>query len=133
MNTTAGDIMSTDLLTIQEECSIGDAVKFLINNRITGMPVLNKKGKMIGVVSEFDILQQINKAQSMKPEIFLDPVKFSKVVDSVSISTPLEEVVERFIKSKYRRLPVLDKAGKLKGIITRRDLMRVFYYRAALS
>ncbi len=133
MKTTAGDIMSTELLTIEEKCSIGDAVKFLINYRITGMPVVDKKGKMIGVLSEFDILEQIHKAQNMNPETFTDPIQFSRKVDSVPTTAPLQEVIERFIKSRYRRLPVTDKAGKLKGIITRRDLMRVFYYRAALS
>jgi CBS-domain-containing membrane protein len=133
MKTTAGDIMSTELLTIQENSSIGDAVKFLINHRITGMPVINKKGKMVGVVSEFDILQQIHKARSLRPEAFLDPIQFSRNVDSVATTAPLEEVINRFIDSKYRRLPVTDKSGKLKGIITRRDLMRVFYYRAALG
>jgi len=133
MKTTAGDIMSTELLTIQEKSSIGDALKILINNRITGLPVLDKKGKMIGVLSEFDILRQIHKAKSMKAESFLDPIQFSRKLDSVEASAPLEEVVHRFLDTKYRRLPVTDKAGRLKGIITRRDLMRVFFYRAALS
>ena len=133
MITTAGDIMSTELLTIQEETSIGDAVKVLINSRITGMPVVNKKGTMIGVLSEFDILEQIYQAKSISPEAFMNPIKFSRNVDSLSISAPLEEVIDRFIHSKYRRLPVTDETGRLKGIITRRDLMRVFYYQAALS
>jgi CBS domain-containing protein len=133
MKTTAGDIMSVELLTIQEGTSIGDAVKVLINYRITGMPVLNSKGKVIGILSEFDVLRQIHRAKTLKPDAFTESIEFSRKVDSVTPSTPLEEVIKRFIDSKYRRLPVLDKHGKLKGIITRRDLMRVFFYLAALG
>jgi CBS domain-containing protein len=51
-------------------------------------------------------------------------------VESVSEDTDLQEILERFIQLKCRRLPVLDRDGRLAGIISRRDVMKVLYYRA---
>ena len=132
MDTKAADIMSTDVLTVRDGISIEEALKILINHRITGMPVVNKKGKMVGVMSEFDILSQVADANEIGSEAFHAPANYSHKVDSVLNSAPLEDILKRFIKSRYRRLPVTDKGGKLLGIITRRDLMRDFYYRAKL-
>jgi CBS-domain-containing membrane protein len=133
MHTTASDIMSTDVLTVRDGVSIEEALKILINHRITGMPVVNKKGKMVGVLSEFDILSQVAAAKRLDPGSFAKAATFSHDVDSVLCSASLEDVVDRFVNSRYRRLPVTDKNGRLLGIITRRDLMRVFYYRAKLK
>lgn len=132
MDTVASDIMSNEVLTAREGITVEEALKLLINSRITGMPVVDEKGKMIGVMSEFDILSQIADEKNMKSEAFKQPAKFNRVLDTISEKAPLTEVIERFIVSKYRRLPVVDKSGRLMGIITRRDLMRVFYYRSKL-
>lgn len=132
MDTPASEIMSRDPLTAQEGMAIEEALKLLLNTKITGMPVVDAKGKMIGIISEYDILAQISKSKHLKPEVFRKPITFSKTTDSVKATAPLSEIIERFITSKYRRLPVVDSSGKLVGIITRRDLMRVFYYRSKL-
>ena len=124
--------MSTDPLTAQVGMSVEDALKILINNKITGMPVIDSKGKMVGVISEYDILAQIASADSLDQSHFQKPIEFSKITDSVSDVTTLNEIISRFLETKFRRLPVVDRSGKLVGIITRRDLMRIFYYRAKL-
>ena len=133
MNTTAKEIMSTELMHATEGMTIEDALKVLINSRITGLPVVDKKGKLIGVMSEYDILVHISKAKSMKPEVFQEAITYSPTADSIEENTPITEIMKQFIELKFRRLPVVNSSGKLVGIITRRDLMRVFYYRARLS
>lgn len=132
-DTTAKEIMSTELVNATEDMTIEEALKMLINHRITGLPVVDRKGKMKGVVSEYDILQQIANSKRVNHSVFTQKIKYSKKVDAVSADTPLKVIVKEFIDTKYRRLPVIDKKGNLVGIITRRDLMRVFYYRAKLS
>ncbi len=131
--TTAKEIMTSDLVHATDDMTIEDALKILINNRITGLPVVDKKGKMTGVISEYDILSQISKAKKKNSTVFQDKILFSKKVDAITENTPLSIIVKEFIDTKYRRLPVIDKDGKLVGIITRRDLMKVFYYRARLA
>lgn len=130
--TTAREIMSTHLVNATTETTIEEALKILINNRITGLPVVDNKGKMIGVVSEYDILQQVAKNKN-KSNVYNEKINFTKKVDALKDDTPLKSILEEFINTKYRRFPVIDKKGNLVGMITRRDLMRVYYYRAKLS
>jgi CBS-domain-containing membrane protein len=131
--TTAKEIMTRDLVSATEDMTIEEALKALINHRITGLPVVNKKGKMMGVISEFDILQQLAGSKKKNSKVFQERIIFSKRVDAISDDTPLSTIVKEFIDTKYRRLPVIDKKGNLVGIITRRDLMKVYYYRARLA
>lgn len=131
--TTAKEIMTTDLVKVTEDMTIEEVLKVLINYRITGLPVVDKKGNMTGVVSEYDILKQISKSKKNNEKIYQQKFEYTKKVDSIEEDTPLPVVVDRFIERKFRRLPVTDKKGRLVGMITRRDLMRVYYYRARLS
>ncbi len=133
LETTAKEIMTRDLVHATEDMTIEDALKALINHRITGLPVVNKKGIMTGVLSEYDILSHLSGAKSKNSKVFQEKISFSKTVDSIGEDTPLSKIVTEFIDTKYRRLPVVDKEGVLVGIITRRDLMKVYYYRARLA
>ena len=133
METTAQDIMSTEILTASEGMSIEDALKLLVNNKITGLPVVNKEGKMIGVLSEYDILVQTTKFKKLSHKNLMNSIKFPDNVHSILEDTPVENIIEQFIETQFRRLPVINSKGKLIGIITRRDLMRLLYYRAKLS
>lgn len=131
--TTAKEIMTRDIVQASEDMTIEEALKVLINHRITGLPVVNANGKMTGVISEYDILTQLSKSTEKNTKVFQDPIHFSKNTDAISEDTPLSKIVTEFIDTKFRRLPVVDKSGNLVGIITRRDLMRVYYYRARLA
>jgi CBS-domain-containing membrane protein len=131
--TTAKEIMTRDLVRATEDMTVEEALKALINHRITGLPVVDKKGKMMGVLSEFDVLRQLAKTRAKSQDVFQEKIDFTTSVESIQDDTPLSQIVKGFIDTKYRRLPVVDKAGKLVGIITRRDLMRVYYYRARLA
>lgn len=134
MDTTfAKDIMSTELITLREDDNLEDALKALINHRITGLPVVNSKGEMVGVLSEYDLIRQISRHEKLNPKVFLEKIEFSKNPQSISVETPLGEIVKQFLDAKFRRVPVLDQNKKLVGIITRRDLMRLYFYRAKLS
>ncbi len=133
MKTTAQDIMSTELLTIQEGFSLEEALKILLNNRITGMPVVNKNQELIGVVSEYDLMVQISEMIQPEKADLSVPFKYSHTATSIPSTTELSEIIAMFIDKKYRRLPVVDAKKKLVGIITRRDLMKLFYYRSRLA
>lgn len=130
MKTNAKDIMSTQLLVASEDMTVEEALKLLVNNGITGLPVVNKKGAMVGVLSEYDIIAQVGKNKKLSPALFAKKISFSDKTDFVSEETSLNEILDRFINTKFRRLPVVDQSGKLVGIITRRDIMRLLYYRA---
>lgn len=133
MKTTARDIMSSKLIVAREGMNIEDAVKLLVNNKVTGLPVVNEEGCMVGIISEYDIIARVGKSKEIDPALFKDAIPYSSKVESVNEDTPLQEILTRFIELKCRRLPVLDEAKRLVGIISRRDVMKVLYYRAKLT
>jgi CBS domain-containing protein len=134
MKTTfAKDIMSSRLIVAKEDMNVEDALKLLVNNKITGMPVVNGRGQMVGIISEYDIIARVGAEKKLEPETFRGELPYTKIVDAVNEDTPLEDILNRFIKAKVRRLPVLDKDGRLVGIISRRDVMKVLYYRAKVN
>lgn len=133
MKTTAKDIMSSKLIVAKEGMNIEEAVKLLVNNKVTGLPVVDSEGKMIGILSEYDIIARVGKEKKIEPAMFQDAIPFTSKVESVMEDTPLQEVLDRFIDFKVRRLPVTDKSQKLVGIISRRDVMKVLYYRARVT
>ena len=133
MRTQAKEIMSKNPLKVVVGTSIEDALRVLVNHRITGLPVVDKNDRMVGVLSEYDILLQVAKAKKSKRNIFSQPIQYSKKVFAIPETTPLEKIMDIFVKTKFRRLPIVDSSKKLVGIVTRRDLMRVFYYRAKLE
>lgn len=133
MKTTAKDIMSTKLIVAKEGMNIEDAVKLLVNNKITGLPVVDGDGRMVGILSEYDIIAKVGKEKIIESDMFKKMVPFTKKVESVGEGTSLQDILDRFINLKCRRLPVLDKDNRLVGIISRRDVMKVLYYRSKVS
>ncbi len=132
-STTAKDIMSSRLIVAKEEMNLEEALKLLVNNKVTGLPVVNAKGEMVGIISEYDIIVKVGRDKKVDPASFQGALPYTKTVDAVREDTTLEDVLERFITAKVRRLPVLDQSGRLVGIISRRDVMKVLFYRAKVS
>jgi CBS domain-containing protein len=133
MKTLARDIMSTEIISVRSGTSIEEALKLLVNSKITGLPVTDEEGRMVGVFSDYDVIAQISSGGEPTPERFKQPISFSKEIKAITEQTPLSEILELLVSSKYRRLPVVGREGKLVGMITRRDLMKLFYYRMTLA
>jgi CBS domain-containing protein len=129
--TTAQDIMSTKLVTLKVGDTVEDALKALINRKITGLPVVDQKGRMVGVLSDLDLIRQLSGGE--KTQAFHAPIQFTKEAFSLPPTAPLETIVKHLLASKFRRIPIVDKKRKLVGIVTRRDLMRLYFYRAKLT
>ena len=131
MITRAKDIMTTELIVGHPQMTVEEAIKTLVNNRITGMPILDEQRQIVGVVSEYDIIKSV---ESDADRIDLQQkIDFSKKVSLVLEDTPLDEILKQFTEKKVRRLPVLNKQNQLVGIITRRDIMRVLFYRSKIK
>ncbi len=133
MKTFARDIMSTQLIKITEGSTLEDAIRLLVNHQLTGLPVVDSNDKFVGILSEFDIIKQIHKKKKLPSEVFREAITFSRKIVHVRESTPLSKIIETLVTSCYRRLPVITRSGCLVGIISRRDIMRVLFYRSKLE
>ncbi len=109
----ARDIMTRDVITVSPATTIKNLAKILIQNQISGAPVTDKKGKILGVVSEADIVAK--KGKQVK-EIM------SKTIVGVTDDTPVEEIATIMTTHKIKRVPVM-RGKKLAGIVSRSDIV----------
>jgi CBS domain-containing protein len=140
----ASDIMTTQVVSISPDSSVYDAAKLLTDNRISGMPVVDDTGSVVGVVSEGDLLRRVETGTELPRRSwlaeFLAPTRklaveylkersirvqdlMSAPAVTVDETTPLTEVAELLGRKHFKRLPVLRK-GKLVGIVSRANLVR---------
>ena len=117
----ASKIMTRSLVTVRENTSIQEAMNILVDNNIAGLPVVTEDMRLLGIVSEKDMLSLLYKPQSKKPKLVSevmtrDVVHFNEFDD-------LFDICECFVENNFRRVPILAK-GKLTGIISRRDIVR---------
>ena len=110
----AEDVMTTRVITVTEQHTKQQAAQLLTQHRISGLPVVNAEGVVVGVVTEYDV---ISKEGRTVGEIM------TRGVVSVTPDTDLEEVGHILVNERIKRLPVLDQ-GRLVGIVSRADLVR---------
>jgi CBS domain-containing protein len=116
----ARDVMTKDLITIPVDMTVEEAIQALLMHGISGAPVVDESGKLVGIVSEFQLLEVVYDAKAKRKPV--SDYMTTEVI-SVSLDSPLTEVANRLIAHRIRRLPVLDN-GKLVGLISRPDLLR---------
>ncbi|KAJ0040708.1 hypothetical protein Pint_28004 [Pistacia integerrima] len=148
---TVGDFMTTkeDLHVVKPTTSVDEALEILVEKRITGFPVIDDDWKLVGLVSDYDLLALDSISgggradNSMFPEVdstwktFNEVQKLlgktnGKMVGDLMTPAPvvvrettnLEDAARLLLETKYRRLPVVDADGKLVGIITRGNVVR---------
>lgn len=117
---TAGAIMTTDLVTVRPNVSIEDAIELLLAQEISGLPVIDDEGRLIGVVTEFALLAL---AYDRRVKNHTVSQHMTRDVISVDIDDPISRVADLCIVHRVRRVPVM-KNGVLAGVIARRDVLR---------
>ncbi|RPH97617.1 MAG: CBS domain-containing protein [Lysobacterales bacterium] len=117
------DHMVTNVITLDPDMEILGATQVLIRHDISGAPVLDKHGRLIGMLTERDCMRVTLHAGYHGAPGGLVRDYMSPAPVSVSPEDTILEVAERFINERYRRYPVLD-GGRLVGVISRREVMR---------
>ncbi|MCK5166068.1 MAG: CBS domain-containing protein [Rhodospirillaceae bacterium] len=123
MTRTIGDIMATELLTFTPETSIHKAIHLLLEKRFSGAPVINAEGKIVGVLSKKDCLKIVFSTGYHHDHGGQVSEYMSTKVETLDANTGLIEAAEHFIKSSFRRFPVV-RGGKMVGQISRHDVLR---------
>ena len=142
----AKDIMNTNVITVNEDATIEEVARTLVDNNISGVPVVDDKGNVVGIVTEGDLLRK--KANPRIPGFIgvlggiiyyrgveeyqedfkkIAALKAKEIMSEdlvfVTEDTELEEVASLLLKHNIKRLPVL-KDNKLVGIISRADIIK---------
>ena len=143
---TARDIMNREVITITDESSIKELARILSIHQISGVPVINDKGKLVGVVTESDLIYQTKKVHIPTVITILDSVFYlenpdkmgdemkkmagTKVKDiltskpvTVTEETPLDEIATIMAEKNMHTLPVVNQ-DTLVGVIGKKDIIR---------
>jgi CBS domain-containing protein len=121
------DHMSTKLVTFRAEDSIDHVLEMLTKRKISGAPVVDKDGRLIGIISEVDCLKEIIKGKYSNTPKFPGTVgeHMTKEVITLSPEMSLFDAAHKFLELKIRRFPVLSD-GRLVGQISLSDVIRAF-------
>ena len=120
-NVTAKDIMTKPVVSAKKHASARDIALKIISGLYSGMPVTNEDGKVIGVVTEYDLLAQVGKGRQLV-KLTAEDIMTKKTV-TVDVNTPLNEVLNIMMDKDVIRVPVTEN-DRLVGVIARSDILR---------
>jgi CBS domain-containing protein len=118
------DIMTTNLVLFTVEQSIHEVMNTFIKNKISGGPVVDDRGRLIGVISEADCMKEVSDSRYFNMPILDKTVGhfMTKEVETLPASMTLFDAASRFHQTSRRRFPVLDN-NKLVGQVSRKDIV----------
>ncbi len=117
------DYMATRLVTFHEKTNVVEAMDVFLNQRISGAPVVNDEGEMVGILSEVDLMQVVVQDSYYDESVGIVADYMRREVDTIDVDMDIYTLAEKFIKEHRRRYPVVS-GGKLVGQISRRDVLR---------
>ena len=139
----ADDVMTSNLVTVGEDASVRDVALVLLQNQISAVPVIDRMGNMIGIVSEGDLMRRLG-SDTQKPrswwleflssEQAMGEAEFAKMhlrhvtdvmtrgVITATPDTPVAKIAFLLEKNGIKRVPIL-RGGKLVGIVSRANLL----------
>lgn len=148
----AGDMMTSDVITVKDSMSVRELAKLLSANKISGAPVLDAQGNLIGIVTESDLIDQTKRVHIPTVMALFDSFLFlenpdrleqdlkkmaastvgdicSKEIVRVERETPLDELATYMSEKNVHTLPVMD-GDSIVGVIGKSDIIRSLAQRA---
>lgn len=118
---TAGQIMQKPVLATTTRASARDVAAQLVRNEFSGMPVAERDGTLVGVVTEADILRVLGEGKALETLTAGDIM--TEKPATVDLEAPIAEVIQILQEHRILRVPVTER-GRLVGIISRSDIIR---------
>ena len=143
------EIMTQPVITVTPQTPVAKAAQLMLEHRISGLPVIDAYGEILGIVTEGDLLRRVETGTERCHhwlEFLITPERFaadferargslvgevmSEDVVAAAPENPLESVVRLMERRRIRRLPVVA-AGRVVGIVSRADVVRALVHRLA--
>jgi CBS domain-containing protein len=147
MNKTVAEVMTPTPITVTPEMPLKEAIAILVENKISGLPVIDGKGELLGILSESDLMWQETGVEPPPYIMILDsiiylqnPARYEKEIHkalgqtvadvmsdkpiTIKGNQPVKKAAQLLHDKQIRRLPVLDDQDLVIGIITQGDIIR---------
>lgn len=135
------DVMTTPVISVRTETGYQLVADLLVSHAISAVPVVDEDGKVLGVVSEADLLPKLNRPERVPTHPLVSRRRrqanrralgdtagdlMTSPAATITATAPLAQAARRLEAARVRRLPVVDESGRLVGIVSRRDLVRLY-------
>ena len=139
---TAADVMQNNVLTVNADGSVVEAARTMLRHKISGVPVIDWQRRLVGIVTEGDLLRRSEIGTERHRARWLDLLRSGRAAEdymlaharkvsevmtdqvvAASADTPLSEIIALMEKNNIKRVPVLD-GEKLLGIVSRADILK---------
>jgi len=141
------DVMSAKVVTVRGDMAFKDLVRAMYEARVSAVPVVDEDGRLVGIVSEADLLRSEDDVRHGGSKVvllewYVNPVYLTEIAErmehlrardimttevvTVRPDTPVDMAIRVLLKAGVKRLPVIDADGRVIGIVSRRDLLSPF-------
>ncbi|MEM1634378.1 MAG: CBS domain-containing protein [Candidatus Aenigmatarchaeota archaeon] len=123
----AKDIMSTQIIFANLDESLYEISKKLSSHNISGLPILDEQGKIVGIISQTDIIKFLEKfgEEKLKELKAKDIIKRRKKLVVAKPTTSLKALLKLMIKYDVSRIPIVDENRKVIGIVSKSDIIKL--------
>lgn len=120
------DYMARNLITFKPDTEIDAVISTLLDRGISGAPVLNDQGEIVGLIDDKDCLGVlVQDAYHNQPgSVTTVSAYMSNVMRTIGVDADIIDAANIFLRTPYKRLLVVDNSGKLVGQVSRRDILR---------
>ena len=118
----AFEVMVRPVVSARKNASARDIALQLMNGLYSGMPVTDDDGKVVGIITEIDLLNAIVEGKELEKTVASD-IMTTEVI-SVNPDMNLSEIIKIMNEKKIIRVPVVSKEGKLRGVVSRCDILQ---------
>lgn len=134
------DVMTRDVATVERRTAFKDVVRLMQDRKVSAVPVVDRGDKVLGIVSEADLLPK-EEFRDSDPDRYTQLRRLSDLAKAGSLTAEelmtspaltvradatLAQAAREMARARVKRLPVVDTEGRLEGIVSRADLLKVF-------
>jgi CBS domain-containing protein len=141
----ARDVMVSPVITVGENETVRDAARLLIEKRISAVPVVDGAGRLVGIVTEADLMHRVEAGTERPTSWWLSLISgdraiaaeyvksravktrdiMTRDVETADPDTPLHEIADLFEEKHIKRVPIVSESGDLVGIVSRANIIQV--------
>ena len=117
----ASDVMVKEVITVTESMPLKDVARMFVEKKITGAPVVNVEGELVGVISETDIIRKTTSIGAWSPKTV------GQIMTRPAVTVSPDETLQRVCEMMYNRRihrVVVAEGARIKGIVTTMDILR---------
>jgi CBS domain-containing protein len=121
------DLMTTEVIAVSRETGLRDAARLMFRNRVSGLPIVDEVGALVGIITEADFLKlEVERQEGTRGQGDTVGDVMSRGVVTVPPNVEIYEAAKIMAVQEVKRLPVVDEDNRLLGVISRSDIVSLF-------